>query len=122
MSDEPATPLTFDVHLFPVVRLKVPGVLASSHVEAVERALEQVGAELQECLASSGVEYAEEISHYLVDVAGDSDYLQSRWFYAAEDPLLTFLRRLAAWDESGRDAATLHELITDVRAHLACIV
>lgn len=122
MSAEAATPLVFDVHLFPVVRLKISGVQAASHVEAIARALEKVGPELEGRFARAEVEYAEAISHYLVDVVGDPDFSQSRWFYSADEPLLTFLRRLAAWDGSGRDPAALQELIADVRRHLACVV
>jgi hypothetical protein len=75
MSAEAAIPRVYDVHLFPVVRLKVSGVQAASHVEAIERTLEKVGPELEGRFASAGVEYAEAISHYLVDVVGDSGLL-----------------------------------------------
>ena len=121
MSPKAPAPHVFDVHLFPVVRLKISGVQAASHVEAIERALEQVEPELEGRCARAGVEYAEEISHYLVDVVGDPDFSQSR-FYAAEDPLLAFLRRLVAWEECGRAPSGLDELIADVRAHLTCVV
>jgi hypothetical protein len=109
----------YDVHLFPVVRIKVSGIEAASHREAIERALERVGSNLPAQLARAGAEYAEEISHYLVDVAGDEEYRQSQWFYSAEEPLLTILRRLVIWRDGGQaNQEMLAKILADARQAL----
>jgi hypothetical protein len=113
----------FDVHLFPVVRLKASGVMAASHEQAIEKALEQVVPELPARLANSGIEYAEEVSHFLVDVAGDAEYRQSHWYYSREEPLLSYLSRLVAWYDADRaDDDALEKLVAEAREALRSAV
>ena len=79
----------YDVHAYAVVRVKMPGIPATSMVKAIGVALSAADFD---ALLTRGEhqEYAEEISHYLVDVVGDEQYEQTRWFDANEelvDPL-----------------------------------
>jgi hypothetical protein len=114
MSD-PASTL-FDVHLFAVVRLKVSGVSALSMTDAIPAALERIPApSLYDRFTSPDTEYAEEISHYLVDVAGDTEYQQSRFFHSAEDPLVQFVRELVAWIANDRSDSQLAELLSQAQ-------
>ena len=71
MTDRPSS-RRYDVHLFAVVRLDVADVEAASQREAVERALERV--DLSARLAGPGFEYADELSHFLVDEVGDEQH------------------------------------------------
>ena len=103
----------FDVHLFPVVRLKVSGVHATSPQAAIEKALEQM--DLHAYLANIGGEYAEELSHFLVDMVGDEQFSQSRWFYSQQTPLLDNLSRLVSWYDRGRPEAELQQIVRDAR-------
>jgi hypothetical protein len=72
----------YHVHLYPVVRVKVEGVEATSPVEAVEKALAE-GPDLYDLFRRDGppvTEYAEEVPMALVDVEGDADHEHSRYF------------------------------------------
>lgn len=109
----------FDVHLFAVMRLKVSGVPAATMKDAIPAALERMLApSLEERFAGPNTEFAEEFSHYLVDVAGDTEYEQSRFFHSAKDPLIEPLRWLIAWADGERDADTLDTLIAQARETL----
>lgn len=71
----------FNVNLFPLVVVKVPGIEADSYEEAVEKAREQ--AELHRLngnLNGLDVGYGEEIAYYVVDVEGDEEYRQTKTF------------------------------------------
>ena len=116
MSTETNANTMYDVHLFPVVRLKISNVKASSHAEAITRAIEQVGDELADRFPDDDGEYAEEFSHYLVEVVGDEERLQSQSFYSQDEPLVANLRRLVNWYDARRDnAGELAEIINDAR-------
>ena len=78
-----------DVHLYCVVRVKIPNVEAPSQIEAIEKAERNYGPCLHKVLYSykpiySGMEtkietaYAEEIVGALVDEVGDLDFSRSR--------------------------------------------
>ncbi len=80
----------YDVHLIAAVRVKVPGVEAASHKEAMEKAERRVdlkdlfdglqyvdevtGEVVRDC-----IEYNEEIPACMVDVVGDEEYLQTEF-------------------------------------------
>ena len=74
------------VHLYALVRVPVSDVEADSHAEAVSKASRMVDLdEVFRDLAShatrlNAIEYADEISHVLVDEDGDSEYDRSRWY------------------------------------------
>jgi len=114
---EPAIPQKFDVHLFPVVRLKASGVAAASLRKAIDEALAQT--DLYAELAGPDREYAEELSHFLVDVVGDEQYEQSQWFYSRETPLMSNLARLVAWHEGTRSEDELKTIIQDINDQVA---
>ena len=116
MSDCPI-PEQFDVHVFAVVRLKVAGVEATSHRKAIETALSKT--DLSDCFAGPESEYAEELSHFLVDVVCDDDYAQSQWYYSQDVPLMSNLARLVTWYERGRPDDELGQIIRDAREILA---
>ncbi len=64
-------------------------------------------------------EFADEISHYLVDVSGDPEFTASRWFHSAHHPWVPLFQRLITWDEQGRAADELAALLANVRQILA---
>ena len=71
----------FDVHLFALVRVKVEGIDADDMPAAIKKAEQAVhltGMFNRE--ETPQIEYAEEISHYLVDVQGDTEFNDSCWF------------------------------------------
>jgi len=103
----------FNVHLYPVVRLAVSGVEAVSHQEAISKSLERT--DLFARFASADGEYAEEISHFLVDVVGDEQYTQSLWYYGQQAPLMSNVARLVAWYDDGRSDDELDRIIGDAR-------
>ena len=106
----------YDVHLFPVVRLKVPSVEAPSHREAITRARCQIAENLTQRFPDDDGEYAEEFSHYLVEVVGDEERRQSQSFYSQDEPLVANLRRLVNWYDARRgNAGELAEIINDAR-------
>jgi hypothetical protein len=102
----------FDVHLYPVVRVKVAGITADSPQAAIQQALSQTDLY---AACEAGGEFAEEVSHYLVDVVGDAEYEQSRWFHSTDVPLIDNLQRLVAWYDGGRDEAELARIIANAR-------
>ena len=77
----------YDVHLFAVVRVKIPKVKADSMEDAIEKAANAT--DLHELLKvdgsiNSGIEsseFAEEISSATVDVVGDECFEQTRHFH-----------------------------------------
>ena len=106
----------YDVLLYPVVLLNVPGVVAKSHREAVEKACAEIAPELCEKFTPCGAEYADEFSHFVVDVVGDEEFRQSRSFYSQSEPLVSNLARLVLWyDQADRDMAELERIIADAR-------
>jgi len=116
-------PETYDVHLFPIIRLKISGITASSPAEAIEMAQSQFPTEqFETALCRIGAEDAEEFSHYLVDVAGDEDFERSRFFHSTSEPCLEPLRRLVDWVDAGRDRLALVPLILEVREILKATV
>lgn len=112
----------FDVHLYAIVRRTIAKIAADSPAAAVAQAQQHpsVAAWLRRLDDPQGAgEFAEEFSHYLVDVVGDDDFEQSRWFHAAESPLLEILRNLFRGDDTGRDPEQLPDLLQEVRQILS---
>jgi hypothetical protein len=107
----------YDVHLFAVVRFKVAGVQAESHQEAVKSALSQT--DLYALCSNGTGDYAEELAHYAVDVVGDEEFIQSRWYYSQQSPLMANLVRLVTWYDRGRPEAELDQILCDARDTLA---
>lgn len=73
----------FDVNVFAVVRVKVPGIKAESMEKASEMAKDEVIINYLSRLTGPDpytVEFADEFSRTVVDVVGDDDYSQSREF------------------------------------------
>lgn len=82
--------MKYDVHIFPIVRIKIGGIEARTQAEAIERAINAVDLSglfrgLQQPLRGDilllDTEYADEISHALVDEAGDEEHEKSKWYY-----------------------------------------
>ena len=112
----------FDVHLFAVVRVKIPNVVASSHREAIAWAVEHSG-DLYERFVSADSDFAEEFSHFLVDVVGDQQYEQSQWFYCEQEPIIGYLRRLVRWHDGDPIAGdTFDKIMSEVRQALTVTV
>lgn len=112
--------MTYDVHLFAVVRHKVSGVAATSHIEAVGNAIDQTDL-YAEC-DGRNFEYAEELPHFLVDVMGDTDFEHSQWFYSQDNPLLANLRRLVNWYDQGQSQHELDAIIKSARDAISASV
>ena len=122
MNQSPAGAKQFDVHLFAVVRVKVPRVAAASHREAIAWAVEHSG-DLYERFASEDSEFAEEFSHFLVDVVEDKDFEQSQWFYCEQEPLVGCLRRIVRWCDGNRPRSdSLDQLLAEIRQALAATI
>ena len=78
----------YDVHLFPLVRVKVRGVEADSQIAAIGKAEAVVNLnQLFDRTGDVDTEYAEEISHYLVDEEEDPEFERSE-FYHFKDGVL----------------------------------
>ncbi|MGA2259876.1 MAG: hypothetical protein ABSH28_00405 [Acidobacteriota bacterium] len=78
--------MRYNVHIFAVVRVKVPDVEAGSHQDAIKKAVECTNLNDLFDLVSPvpGVEhteYGEEISHYLVDEVDDEEYRRSTFYH-----------------------------------------
>jgi len=74
---------THDVHVYAVVRVKLPGIDSVDHLDAINKAVDQL--DLHETFDRmpvsdprvSEMEYADEIAGYLVDDTEDRDYEDS---------------------------------------------
>jgi len=77
----------YDVHIYPVVRVKVSGVEAESQVEAIRKAEEMTDFHRLFDREANGIEYAEDIDCFLADEDGDEEYLNSRWYDKEYRPL-----------------------------------
>ena len=71
----------FNVHVFPVVRVKICDIKASSQTEAIKKARKLRDLEALSEL-DPDVTYADEISHFLVDEQGDDEHLRSQFYEA----------------------------------------
>jgi hypothetical protein len=69
-----------DVHIYAIVRVKVPGVEAPNPQEAITKALADTDLDATFTRCPGDVEFADEVSHYLVDVADDPEHERSQWF------------------------------------------
>ena len=86
--------MKYDVHIFAIVRVKVAGISAESQAEAIEKAEDSV--DLYRLFDNPGAfgveatEFADGISHYLVDEVGASTYKRSRFYEADGTTVLDF--------------------------------
>lgn len=85
MADKANEPGLRDVHIFAVVRVKVTGIKADSDHDAINKAEEKV--DLTQLFNRvpvykdvAAVEFAEEISHFLVDNISDKEFENSAWY------------------------------------------
>lgn len=70
----------YNVHIYVVVRVRVDGIEADDMPSAITKAEEtQDFHTLFDCEADN-IEYAEDSDGYLVDVVGDGEYEQSRFY------------------------------------------
>jgi len=82
----------YDVHLYPIVHIKVLGVKAESMKEAIKRTLDTLDwhrllASKQNFSDIAYIEFAEGFDSFLVDVVGDSEFTQSKWFTKNINPV-----------------------------------
>jgi hypothetical protein len=86
--------MKYDVHIFAVVRVKVAGIGAESQTEAIVKAEDSV--DLYRLFHNPGAfsveaaEFADGISHYLVDEVGDSTHERSRFYETDGTTVLDF--------------------------------
>ncbi len=74
--------MKYDVHIYPIVRVKVFGVEADSQVEAIKKAetvfdFDQL---LNHYYSDVEVEYADDIDGFLVDEQGDERHERSQFY------------------------------------------
>ncbi len=85
------TNTTYHVHIYAVVRVKVPNVQAASQEEAIRNADVDLYCLFDNHATGDEIvtEYAEEQAYYLVDEAGDEKHERSRWhdgeFHVVDD-------------------------------------
>ena len=124
-----------DVHLYASVRVKVKGVKAEDHPGAITLAEQRVDLHelFRTCDGRQGceVEYAEEITYFLVDERGDKEFKNSTWYEKdGETPtdseanprlrLTKALTRLLEYVDSCPDAQAEEDpRVTEARALLA---
>ena len=73
--------MKYDVHIFTIVRVKVPGIEAGSQEEAMSKAEEQFSFhDTFDNIKGCETEWGEEHSYALVDVVGDKEYQNSMWY------------------------------------------
>ncbi|MDZ4688376.1 MAG: hypothetical protein SH850_25155 [Planctomycetaceae bacterium] len=119
MTTDAETP-RYDVHLFAIVRLKVGDIAAVNPRAALAAALAEPSmVQRLERLNAPDREFDQDFSHFGVDLVDDPDYERSEWFHSLTEPLLDPLRKLIAWDESGRPPDVLAALLSDARDQLA---
>ncbi len=106
----------YNVQIFAVVRVEVANVLATSSREAIDNTLQQTDIGSQ---VGGNAEYAGELSHFVVDLVGDTEFRQSDSFTSQDQPLLANLARLLNWAEQGRDPLQLERILNDARAAVA---
>lgn len=99
---------TFDVHLYPVARVKFSGVSAETHELAAASAAEQFRAAPDRHMRNC--EYADEMQSALVDVVGDEDHVKTREVTLGTGEMLlrvsrrefnTMLASLRFWQRAG---------------------
>ncbi|PPD43764.1 MAG: hypothetical protein CTY16_12555 [Methylobacter sp.] len=68
-----------DVHLYAIVRVKVSGVEAAGHAEAIK--LAEASVDLSALFDNgAGQEFTGELDGYCVDETGDEEYVNTRWY------------------------------------------
>jgi hypothetical protein len=103
--------------------MEVRDVVAGSLKEAIPAALERLASrELSDRRDTDTTEFADEFSHFLVDVEGDVDFEKSRFLTSAREALLDVLQRLVLWLGSDRSDALLASLIAECRSILETTV
>jgi len=132
---------TFDVHVYPVARVKITGIEAYSHEAAIKQAEQTDFHELlrnEPKAGSSDIEYAEEIAGFLVDEPDDPEHERSVIYDVFEGRLIPhkfvakLLRRLLAmcveqmncceealageWDRSDDGFACMRDRLAEVLA------
>lgn len=70
--------MTYDVHIFAVVQLKVERVEADTQRDAIRKAVESV--DLYNQFEGPRTEYAEEIARYVVDEVADDEYTHTQTY------------------------------------------
>lgn len=130
---------TFDVHVYPVARMKITGIEAYSPEAAIKRAEQTDFHELlknEPKVGSPDIEYAEEIAGFLVDEQGDPEHERSVMYDVFEGRLVPhgfavkLLRKLLAmcveqrncceealadeWDRSDDGFACMRDRLAEV--------
>jgi len=82
--------MKYTVHVFPIVRVKVPDVEAESQEKAIEQVNTKIDSgeiNLHAMLDRDGIEYAEDVDGYHVDEENDPEYKNSTWYDKDGKPL-----------------------------------
>ena len=70
--------MLYNVHVYPIVHVKVCGVEAESQEEAMKKV--DATADFHSLLDRDDIEYAEDVDCFLVDEQGDTEYENSVWY------------------------------------------
>jgi hypothetical protein len=110
----------FDVHLYPVSIVTVRGIEADSPLAAGCLACSKMRDALLYRFRRIQVEFDGEFTGFLVDVEGDHEFAQSRFFHNEDDPLMDLLRRFVCCHESNQpDSSRLSALLAEAREKIA---
>jgi hypothetical protein len=114
----------FNVHVYPVVRIKVAGIAARSHRDAIRQATERLSPDvLYRRFDSDDSGYSEEFSHFVVDVAGADDFRRSRHYHSSDEPLIQLLRELVEFHrQPRRHRQQLDSIVAEARKVLRMTV
>ena len=92
--------MKYSVHLFPIVRVKISDIEASSQAEAIKAAKELWNPDSITAKGGPKPKYAHEMSHFLVDEVGDEEHQNSQ-FYEADGKTPLTAKRLVIGVEGG---------------------
>jgi len=118
----------FNVHVYAEIRQKFNDVEAPTQKDACLAAMQTdrfrkwmdhfrfEAVKANEELPIQG-EYAEGIPGFLVDVPGDTEYNETRFFYDTGDAYVGLAQKIIAWaDDNNRSMATMLTLADELRS------
>lgn len=113
----------FDVHVYAVIRQKFEKVEAPTQQEACLAAMKTPEfSRWMDCFRYNGEElapageYADGIDGFLVDVCGDTEYNESRFYYDTDNKFVELAKKILAWaDDNNRSMATMLTLADELR-------
>lgn len=110
----------YDVHLMKVVNVKVARVEADDMRDAIEEAEgSHDWYHLFRDVRHADTEYNEDTAAMLVDIVGDEEFNQSRWFDSITNPLMPLIKEIV---DNEKDPEKLAAAIAAARRKLRDLV